>query len=213
MMKKVIRWSGTLLMITGVGLLVWLMNGKAKADEHEQQLLHAFQSMQAEVPNANNRQPQSERTSRKDRIQQTTEQTQANNPIEGMEGILSIPSIEMEAPVMYGTDAAILDQSLGAIENMDPPGAVGGSYAIAGHQAHVFGKYFNRLHEVEVGTEFTFQTTNGDQTYKVFDVKIVQPHEVDVLDPDPEIALMSLITCYPEYSNTHRLVVQAELVK
>lgn len=200
-------------MITGVGLLVWLMNGNAKAEEHEQKLLHAFQSMQAVLPDADDQQPQSDRTSRKDRIQQTKGSAQANNPIEGMEGILSIPSIDMEAPVMYGADAATLDQSLGAIENMDPPGAVGGSYAIAGHQAHVFGKYFNRLHEVEVGTEFTFQTTNGDQTYKVFDVKIVKPHEVDVLDPDPEIALMSLITCYPEYSNTHRLVVQAELVK
>lgn len=197
-------------MVIGIGLLVWLMNGNVKAGEHEQQLLDAFQAMQAEEPDFSHR-TKGEEMPVQASMPSTFDHTDGND-VQRMEGILSIPSIDMEAPVLYGADAVTLDQSLGAIENMDLPGEIGGSYAIAGHQAHVFGKYFNRLHEVQVGSEFTFQTRNGLQTYRVFDVKIVEPHEVDVLDPDSEIALMSLITCYPEYSNTHRLVVQAELV-
>ena len=129
-----------------------------------------------------------------------------------MEGILSIPAIDLESPVLYGADAETLSKSLGAIENMDLPGKMDGSYAIAGHQAHVFGKYFNRLHEVKVGTEFTFQTADEEMAFKVFDIKIVKPHEVEVLEPKEGMALMSLVTCYPAYSNEYRLVVQGERV-
>lgn len=198
-MKRMLNWLGVLLIVSGVTLLVWLMNGNAKSEGHQQELIEAFRSIQA-----------TEDTSL---LPETAEKAVASDIIAGMEGILSIPTIDLEAPVLYGSDPATLNQSLGAIENMDLPGEMGGSYAIAGHQAHVFGKYFNRLHEMEVGTKFTFQTAEGELAFKVFDIKIVKPHEVDVLEPMEGKALMSLITCYPEYSNEYRLVVQGERVE
>lgn len=198
-MKRIVNWLGMLFIVSGVTLSVWLMNGNAKSDGHQQELIEAFRSIQA-----------TEDTSL---LPKTAEKAVASDSIEGMEGILSIPTIDLEAPVLYGSDPATLNQSLGAIENMDLPGEMGGSYAIAGHQAHVFGKYFNRLHEMEVGTEFIFQTAEGELAFKVFDIKIVKPHEVEVLKPMEGKALMSLITCYPEYSNEYRLVVQGEMVE
>lgn len=202
-MRKFIRWTGSCLLLVGLALLVWLMNGNAQVDEKQQQMIDSFEAMQAASPSALETEPK----------QETNKQVQNNDGLQNIEGILSIESLDMKAPVRYGADAQTLSNSLGAIENMDAPGEMDGSYAIAGHQAYVFGKYFNRLHELEVGTAFTFQTLEKEMNFEVYDIQIVKPHEVDVLDPDPGIAKMSLITCYPEYSNELRLVVQAKLVK
>ncbi|MFC5604303.1 class D sortase [Sporosarcina koreensis] len=194
-MKRILNWLGTLLIVAGLVLFVWLMNGKAESEEHQQELMDAFRSVQV----------------MEETVELLEKETDATK-LDGMEGILSIPAIDLEAPVMHGADAETLNRSLGAIENMDLPGEMGGSYAIAGHQAHVFGKYFNRLHEMKVGTEFTFQTGEGEMVFKVFDIKIVKPHEVDVLEPKEGMALISLITCYPAHSNEYRLVVQGERI-
>ncbi|HEX5564366.1 MAG TPA: class D sortase, partial [Sporosarcina sp.] len=172
-----------------------LMNGNAESDGRQQELMDAFRSVQAAEETV-----------------EVLEKKAVAAKLDGVEGILSIPAIDLEAPVLYGADAETLDRSLGAIENMDHPGKMNGSYAIAGHQAHAFGKYFNRLHEMEVGTKFTFQTAEEEMAFKVFDIKIVKPHEVDVLEPKEGKALLSLITCYPAYSNEYRLVVQGERV-
>ncbi|MFS0689323.1 class D sortase [Sporosarcina sp. 179-K 8C2 HS] len=195
-MKSTLNWLGTMLVISGVGLFVWLMSGTAKSDAHQQEMMEAFRSVQVT-----------------EGTDGPSEKSAAFAKLDGIEGVLSIPAIDLEAPVLYGADAKTLNESLGAIENMDLPGEMDGSYAIAGHQAHVFGKYFNRLHEMEVGTEFTFQTADEEMAFKVIDIKIVKPHEVEVLKPKEGMALMSLITCYPAFSNEYRLVVQGERVE
>lgn len=195
-MKQPLKWLGTLFILSGVMLAAFLLNGNMKSEAREQGLIDAFRSVQA--------------TEGTDEILEVAEVE--SNGLVRMEGILSIPAIDLEAPVLYGADAATLDKSLGAIENMDLPGEVDGSYAVAGHQAHVFGRFFNRLHEMKVGAEFTFQTIDEEMAFKVFDIQIVKPHEVDVLKPQKGKALISLITCYPAYSNEYRLVVQGERV-
>ncbi|MCM3709066.1 class D sortase [Sporosarcina luteola] len=198
-MKRTLNRLGMLLIVSGIVLFAWLMNGNAKSDDHQQEMIDAFRSVQA--------------TEGTTVIPAAAEKAADSDSVAGIEGILSIPAIDLEAPVLYGADAETLNESLGAIENMDLPGEMNGSYAIAGHQAQVFGKYFNRLHEMEVGTEFTFQTDDEEIVFEVFDIKIVKPHEVEVLEPKEGIALISLITCYPAYSNEYRLVVQGERVE
>jgi len=199
-MRRLLNWLGTGLMMAGIMLSVWLMNGNAKSDARQQDLMDAFRSVEV-----------------KDGTGELAAKEVSGGvelgELSGIEGILTIPAINLEAPVLYGADAETLDQSLGAIKNMDPPGEMDGSYAIAGHQAHVFGKYFNRLHEIEVGTQFSFQTAEGEMYFRVFDIQIVKPLEVEVLEPQKGKAIMSLITCYPKYSNEYRLVVQGERVE
>lgn len=202
-MKRFVRGSGTLFMVIGFALLAWLLNGNTQTNDRQQKMVESFEAMQATNPTSESIDPQDIKPAKK----------QNNEELKGIEGILTIQSLDMKAPVQYGADAQTLQNSLGAIEHMDAPGEVDGSYAIAGHQAHVFGEYFNRLHELEVGSAFTFQTLEKNMNFEVYDIQIVKPHEVDVLDPDPGIAKMSLITCYPEYSNEFRLVVQAKLVE
>lgn len=199
-MRKVMKWMGTLFIGCGCGLLIWLYTGNAKAEHEQQEVIEAFKSIQVTEP-----------------LNETAESTSdthaGSRDVSKVEGILSIPQIDLKAPVLYGADAQTLNRSLGAIKQMDPIGEIGGSYAIAGHQARVFGQYFNRLHEVEVGQELTFETLDAELSFKVFNIEIVRPHEVDVLKAREGIAMLSLITCYPAYSNDFRLVVQAKKIE
>jgi len=174
------------------------MNSK----NQQNQLLDAFESVKAET--------NVERTILTDELELSVVGEQE---FRGIEGILSIPDIDLESPVLYGADPISLSKALGAVADMDEPGELDGSYAIAGHQAHVFGAFFNRLHEIEIGSRFIYETFEETMEFEVFDVKVVKPNEVNVLDRKKGVALFSLITCYPANSNKYRLVIQAKRVE
>ncbi|MNJ78497.1 Sortase family protein [compost metagenome] len=47
--------------------------------------------------------------------------------------------------------------------------------------------------------------------YKVYNIIIVEPTDLSVLDKNDEDAIITLITCDPMINPTHRLIVQAKL--
>lgn len=200
------KWLGIGLMVAGAAVLLLLASGLTSNKSQHAERLKAFETMKAEAAIVNE-------TKNASTIEETPSEKKANHQLQGIEGVLTIPQIDLKAPVLLGADEQTLAQGLGAIENMDTPGEVNGSYAIAGHQSYVFGQYFNRLHEVKEGQKFQFETIDGVQDYEVFAVQIVKPEQVDVLDQREGIALLSLITCYPERSNEFRLIVQAKRIK
>lgn len=204
-MNKTFRWLGNVLVVVGVGLLIWQFTGAKKTESTRNTQLEAFASLKAEAEGQSSSSivfnPEAKEDSDGNRIQ-----------IGDIEGILSIPQINIQAPIIYGATPSILDQGFGAIPDMGFPGEDEGSYAIAGHQSHVFGQFFNRLDELEKGSQFSLETVDDDQVYEVYDMKIVKPEEVEVLDTEQGISKLSLITCYPENSDKYRLVVQAKRV-
>ncbi|NUK29674.1 sortase [Parageobacillus sp. VR-IP] len=52
---------------------------------------------------------------------------------------------------------------------------------------------------------------DGTLTYKVFNKKIVKPTEIDVIYPIKNKSMVTLVTCYPKYSDKQRLIVFTEL--
>lgn len=200
------KWFGFGLMTIGAAVLLLLASGITSNKAQHAERLEAFETMKAEAAIVNETQKPIE-------IKNSSSKETTNQQLSGVEGVLAIPQIDLKAPVLLGADEQTLAQGLGAIENMDAPGEIDGSYAIAGHQSYVFGQYFNRLHELKEGQKFTFETVDGVQNYEVFAVQIVKPERVDVLDQQEDIALLSLITCYPERSNEFRLIVQAKRIK
>jgi sortase A len=99
------------------------------------------------------------------------------------------------------------------IAGLDEPGELNGSAAIAGHQSHVFGRFFNRLEELQIGDRFKLETRTATLQFEVFNIQIVKPENVNILERQKGISLLSLVTCYPERSNKFRLVVQAKKVE
>ena len=77
-----------------------------------------------------------------------------------------------------------------------------------------FGPYrfaFAKLSELEEGQEFSVKTGGAVYTYKVFGSEIVWPHEVDKL-PNDDRSTVTLVTCWPLWTNFKRLLVHGELV-
>ena len=122
--------------------------------------------------------------------------------------VVRIPKIDSKEPVKEGTTKSALAESLGHEEGTASPGEVG-NCVIAGHRNYTFGKYFNRLDEVEVGDQIFVDTREGTYEYTVTEIKVVEPTEVDILEPTDDEQL-TLYTCTPIYIATHRLVVIAK---
>ncbi len=91
-----------------------------------------------------------------------------------------------------------------------------GNVVITAHSTGTtsFGDYrfaFAKLSELEVGDEFTVRTPKAIYTYRVFGTEIVWPHEVDKL-PNNDRSTVTLVTCYPLWTNFKRWLTHGELV-
>ncbi len=106
---------------------------------------------------------------------------EGNGPIEldeNVDGLLSIPAIDLEEPILRGITAANLNLSVAAMENMARVGEVG-NYVVAGHRNHTFGRNFNRLAEIQTGDAIMVRTATDTFTYTVTEILYVDPGAVE----------------------------------
>lgn len=125
--------------------------------------------------------------------------------------ILRIPSIDSENPVREGTERDVLSDSLGHESGTAVAGQEG-NCVIAGHRNYNFGKYFNRLDEVELDDLIYLDTATETYTYVVTDIQVVDPTDVEILEPVEDKEILTLYTCTPIYIASHRLVIIAERI-
>lgn len=140
----------------------------------------------------------------KERIQayEETRKQKAADPL----AVLRIPKIGLEVAVLEGTDDFTLNRAVGHIEDTARPGDKG-NVGIAGHRDG----FFRGLKDIVKGDTMELETVTGRQTYRVDDIWIVNPEDVQVLDPTPRAAL-TLVACYPFYFVGHapqRYIVRA----
>ena len=123
-------------------------------------------------------------------------------------GILRIPKINVEVPVLEGTDDLILNRGVGHVTGTANPGE-DGNVAIAGHRDG----FFRGLKDVVVGDKIELVTLQRTDTYIIDRITIVERTDVSVLRQRPQSSL-TLITCYPFYfigSAPQRYIVQASI--
>lgn len=125
-------------------------------------------------------------------------------------GLLRISKISLEEAVREGSTGSVLSSALGHMEGTALPGEEG-NCCIAGHRNYTFGKYFNRLNEMEIGDIIEIETYDATYMYEVNDIFVVEPTEVSVLD-DIKGENLTLITCTPLFIGSHRLIIRATLV-
>ena len=121
-------------------------------------------------------------------------------------GVLRIPKIRLEVPVLPGTDDRTLDRAVGYIEGTAQPGT-DGNLGIAGHRDG----FFRGLKDIATGDVIELDTIQGTDVYRVERTWVVNPEDVSVLDPTSARAL-TLVTCYPFYfigSAPQRFIVRA----
>ena len=121
-------------------------------------------------------------------------------------GVLDIPSLRLQVPVLEGTDDLTLDRAVGHITGTASLGEPGNT-GIAGHRDG----FFRVLKDIHVGETVDLYTQHGRSRYVVDEIQIVSPDNVSVLAARAKPSL-TLVTCYPFYfvgSAPSRYIVHA----
>ncbi|MBR5513874.1 MAG: class D sortase [Ruminococcus sp.] len=94
-----------------------------------------------------------------------------------------IPRLNINVPVLEGTDAKALQVSAGHFEGT---GALGkGNYCIAGHNSTIYAEIFNDLDQIQIGDEMYLVDTDDNRTrylYIVTEYRTVEPNDTWVLN-------------------------------
>ena len=105
--------------------------------------------------------------------------------------VLSIPRLQVIAPVFRGSDPLTLDRGLGWIDYTAQPNS-NGNTGIAGHRD----SFFRPLKDIALDDEIVVTTSDVSHRFVVRALEVVDPSHVEVLAPtlDPNL---TLVTCYP----------------
>lgn len=126
-----------------------------------------------------------------------------------MTGVLIIEKIDVRMIIMDGTDEETLRVAAGRLPGTDKLDEVG-NCVLAGHRSYTFGKYFNRLDELEPGDKITVQTPEKTLHYEVYKKLIVEPDDFSITNKNDTDKILTLFTCHPVAVASHRLVVHAK---
>jgi sortase A len=107
-------------------------------------------------------------------------------------GILSIPKIESELPIIEGTNEEELEKGVGHFKNSGYP-LENKQIVLSGHRDTVFRK----MGEIEIGDLFILRLPYGEFTYKIVDTNIVDADDPSIIKPDFDEEILTVTTCYP----------------
>lgn len=119
--------------------------------------------------------------------------------------------------IIQGTALAQLNVSPGHVPGTQLPGQIG-NFAVAGHRVTA-GNPFWSLPSLKSGDLVYIDTKLNTYTYRVTGQQTVLPTDTAVVDPvpghpgqHPTQRLITLITCNPAWTGTHRVIVSGKLI-
>ncbi|WP_068673114.1 class D sortase [Oceanobacillus sp. Castelsardo] len=138
----------------------------------------------------------------KEIIKDSTKETQSNEEatIDGSNfspstgetaGILHIPKLESDLPIVEGTDEDELEKGVGHYKGTAYP-TQGEQIVLSGHRDTVF----RRMGELELGDILTVKLPYGEFSYEIVDTKIVSADDRTIIKPQGK-EVLTLTTCYP----------------
>ncbi|MBY4635294.1 class C sortase [Streptococcus suis] len=128
---------------------------------------------------------------------------------DGIMGYIEIPKIDVKLSIFHGTDETVLETSIGHLEGTSlPVGGLGTHSVLSGHRGLPSARLFSDLDKLREGDIFTIHILNETLTYKVDQIRVVEPSDLSALTIEPQKDLLTLVTCTPYGINTHRLLVR-----
>lgn len=131
----------------------------------------------------------------------------------GTMGYVEIPKINVQLPILHGTDTQTLERGVGHLLGSSLP--IGGDSThtiLSGHSGMASQKMFTDLALLEIGDVFYLQVLKETLAYQVDDIQTVLPHDTTHLQIVPGEDYCTLITCTPIGVNTHRLLVRGHRI-
>lgn len=133
---------------------------------------------------------------------------------EGAVAVLRIPAMnDLEMPVFLG--ASKKNMSRGAAQLGETSMPIGGNNTncvIAGHRGWNGAKYFVDIEKLESGDLIYIDNLWTTMTYKVCDIQVISPNDINKILIQPNRDMVTLITCHPYMRSTSRYVVFCERI-
>jgi sortase A len=173
--QRLLRWTQSLLFITGILLLGYVGFTLLEARLYQ---VSAKRSLENEI-----------------QVEKERPQAQPSPPVKKGDvlGRMDIPRLGMSIAVLQGTSSRVLRLGIGHIAGTPLPGEAG-NIGIAGHRD----TFFRGLKDIRKDDEIQLQTASGLSRYEVDWMKVVANDDQSVLAPSTESTL-TLVTCYPFY--------------
>ena len=130
-------------------------------------------------------------------------------------GVISIPTMELEMPIFLGaTEQHMADGAAHLSQTSLPIGGENTNCVIAGHRGYNGASYFRYIDKLKVGDAVYITNLWEQLTYRVSEIRIIDPHDVTEILIQPGRELLTLLTCHPYASGgRQRYVVYCERVE
>lgn len=132
----------------------------------------------------------------------------------GIMGYVRIEAIDVYLPIYHTTEESVLQIAVGHLEWSSLP--VGGRDThclLSGHRGLPSARLFTDLDKLREGDVFTVTVLRQTASYRIDQIRIVEPHEVSSLGIVAGQDLCTLITCTPYGVNTHRMLVRGHRIE
>ena len=130
-------------------------------------------------------------------------------------GVISIPAMELEMPIFLGaTEQHMAEGAAHLSQTSLPIGGTNTNSVIAGHRGYNGASYFRYIDKLKVGDAVYITNLWERLTYRVCEIKIIDPHDVTEILIQPGRELLTLLSCHPYASGgRQRYVVYCERVE
>ena len=156
--------------------------------------------------------------SKADRFVMTDEELKEYNSMldisgTGIMGYIVISRINVRLPIYHGCDEKVIQSAIGHMEGSSlPVGGKGCHTVLSGHRGLPSARLFSDIDKLEKGDCFNIQVLKNNMTYKIDQIRVVLPDQMDPLRINPDKDYVTLVTCTPYGINTHRLLVRGHRI-
>ncbi|MDR0468799.1 MAG: class C sortase [Peptococcaceae bacterium] len=124
-------------------------------------------------------------------------------------GTLTIELISVKLPIYHGTDESVLQVGAGHLEGSSlPVGGAGTHTVVTGHRGLPSSTLLTKLDKLKIGDTFELNVLNETLTYKIDQILVVEPHEMEELAIEAGEDYCTLVTCTPYGINSHRMLLR-----
>lgn len=125
--------------------------------------------------------------------------------------VLWIPRLNLELPVYLGASRENLAKGAALLGQTSMPlGGENTNTVIAAHRGYYGAEMLRNVQQIQIDDKITLTTPWDTLVYRVCELKIIQPDDINAVLIQPGRDLLTLTTCHPYTQNTQRYLVIAE---
>ena len=134
---------------------------------------------------------------------------------DGIVGSIDIPAMGVTLPIYLGATEANMELGAAVVAGTSMPvGGESSNCVIAAHRGVWHGvQMFRDIELLEVGDTLTITTAWDELTYRVCEIRVIEPDDVEALAVQEGRDLVTLFTCHPYAVSSHRYLVYCERVE